>query len=287
MTKKNLNYFFILYLFIICNSCKKEELVLPSYLSVQELKLVTTVAQGSSKHNFKDVWVFVGGNYIGAYEVPFTVPVSTLGTQEVEMFAGIRVNGVLTIAARYALCDSYKNTHNFISQDTIVVKPVFTYSSEVKFPFHENFESLHFFNEERDGDLDTKMVNSGASESFEGANSGLIELSASNPNIETWYDFDRVIPVSTNAVYLEFHYKSDIPFSIGFVAFKQGLFDKKYLNATVLPKGEWTRVYFDFGPILNVSEASSYKIAIAASFKEDLGKAKQRILIDNLKVGHR
>lgn len=56
------------------------------------------------------------------------------------------------------------------------------------------------------------MVNSGASESFEGANSGLIELSASNPNIETWYDFDRVIPVSTNAVYLEFHYKSDIPF---------------------------------------------------------------------------
>lgn len=76
---------------------------------------------------------------------------------------------------------------------------------------------------DRDGDLNTKMVNSGSQDAFEGTNSGLIELTSVNP-FETWYDFDSQ-PISTDPIYLEFHYKSDIPFSIGFISFKGGFFD--------------------------------------------------------------
>lgn len=287
MTKKNLEPFFVLLIFIIFNSCKKEELSLPSYIHVPEIKLSTLASQGSARHNFKDIWIFIDGFYIGAYEVPFTIPVVTDVESEIEMFIGIRENGVLTHPKRYSNCDAYKFKYKFIDKDTLTVIPQYTYVSQVMIPFNENFESLHYFNEDRDGDLNTKMVNSGSQDAFEGTNSGLIELTSVNPFIETWYDFDRKIPISTDPIYLEFHYKSDIPFSIGFISFKGGFFDQKLINATVLPKSEWTRVYFDFREILNSSEATSYKLAITSTFANNIDLPKQRILIDNLKVIHR
>lgn len=285
MIKQNTLLIMLVILFFA--SCKKEEIPVPSYVQVDEIKFATHPNQGSSRHNFKDIWLFINGDYVGAYEVPFKVPVIADGITQIEAFAGIRNNGTLTQPSRYGMCDSYKTQVDLKRDQVTKITPSYTLSADVTTPLIEDFESLHFFNDDKDQDPSTKIVNSGQAEAYEGNNAGLIELTATNSSCEAWYDFARKIPVSPNPIYLEFHYKSDIPFSIGFAGFKSGIYDQKFLNGKVFPKSEWTKVYFDFSELLNTSGDDAFKVAIGAVFQTDIALTKQRILIDNVKVLYR
>ena len=284
---RKLTYFIIPILFFsACEAWDKDETI-PSYLYIAPIQMQVLANQGTANQAFKDAWVFIDSQYVGAYELPAKIPVLSHGRVEVKIFAGIRNNGSITKPIIYPMTDPYISFVDLEEQKTDTVFPIVKYSNGIVFPFIENFDRIHYFNFDKDNNQETKVILSSSSDAFEGSNSGLIELTAARNYLEAWFDYDRPIPYGPNKVYIELNYKSTIPFNIGLVGFKTGEVESQFIDGVVLPKSTWNKVYFDFTDIVNNYKGNAYRIALAGFYINATTIKKQEILIDNIKVLHR
>ncbi len=284
------SYLACLYLFILTGfvSCDLEDEKIPSYLYIEKFTFSVKADEGSAHQNITDGRIYVNGNYYGSYELPAWIPVLEEGVSDILIFPGIRINGMITNATRYTLLNSYQSQLTLEAGKTDTIRPGTSYQDDLVFSVIEDFDHNEFFNKDRDGDSDTKINLSSNVESFEGANSGLIELSNTHSYISEEHGLDLYIPKSGDPIMLELSFKSDIPFAFGFIGHK--VFDgseENLLNALVLPKREWTKIYFDFREIINDSHSDYFHLAVSANFNKDSTPAVQRILLDNIKVIHR
>lgn len=286
MFKKLITLIIPILIFNACEAWDKDETI-PSYLYIAPIQMNVLGHQGTANQAFKDAWVFVDSQYVGAYELPASIPVLNHGRVEVKIFAGIRNNGSITNPIIYPMTDPYITTVELEEQKTDTVFPKVHYSSDIVFPFIENFDHLHYFNFDKDNNQETKVILSSASDAFEGSNSGLIELTSARNYLEAWFDYDRPIPYGPNSVYIELNYKSTIPFNIGLVGFKAGETESQFIDGVVLPKSSWNKVYFEFKDIVNNYKGNAYRVALAAFYINDTTIKKQEIFIDNIKVLHR
>jgi hypothetical protein len=272
-------------LFISCGADQDEPI--PSYLYIKPFAFTTKPNQGTSNQKLIDAWIYVNGVYVGAYELPVHVPVLFSGLCSIKIFPGYRKDGKITLPTIFPIGKEYNTEVDLTIMKTDTISPVTSYEDGLKFPFNENFDGRHFFNQDLDNDVQTKLVLSSGSEAFEGSNAGYIELSETNPLIAVQYDYASPIPSGDIPVIVELHFKSDISFNIGFLGYTGNLLHKNLIVATVFPKKEWTKVYFNFRELINEANSSEYRIAIQANFDPNLGQATQRIFVDNFKVVHR
>ena len=277
--------YFLIIVFMV--SCDGDQEAAPTYLSVQKFSFNVRAGEGTGRQNITDAWVYANGQYIGAYELPAIVPLLANGKTDVRILPGYRQDGRITNAYRYALLQPFETTLFFNDLDTSVVHPYTAYQDGLKFPFVEGFDGAHFLNTDRDNDPETKLQLTGSGDAFEGSRSGVIELTEQHSVITCVYDIERVIPQSPDPIILELHFKSDIPFSIGFIANKGISGEEDLIQANLLPKSEWTKVYFDFREIINLSNAVSYRLAIRANFQANINLTTQRIWLENIKVINR
>ncbi|MBK9107733.1 MAG: hypothetical protein IPM92_04965 [Saprospiraceae bacterium] len=273
--------------FLVLYACDTEQEPAPAYLTVQDFSFQAKPGEGTSRQNITDAWIYVNNQYVGAYELPATIPVLSSGLLEVLIQAGFRKNGRITSPSRYELLEPYQTTALFDPLETTQLAPSTAYQANLDFTFLEEFEGVHFLNIDRDGNSETKILLSTVEDAFEGLRSGVIELTKDRKSLLAVYDIEKVIPQSPDPIILELHFKADIPFSIGFLGNKGALGEDYLINASLLPKKEWTKAYFDFRDIINDSNANGYRLAISANFQEDTAIAIQRILLDNIKVVHR
>jgi hypothetical protein len=284
------NYWTCLCLFILTGfvSCDLEDEKIPSYLYIDKFSFSVKSDEGSAHQNITDGRIYVNGNYYGSYELPAWIPVLEEGVADILMFPGIRINGMITNSGRYTLLNSYQTQFTLDPGITDTIRPATSYQDDIVFSVIEDFDHNEFFNKDRDGDSDTKINLTSNAESFEGANSGLIELSSAHAYISEEHGLDLYIPKSGDQIMLELSFKSDIPFALGFIGHR--VFDgseENLLNALVLPKREWTKIYFDFREIINGSNSDYFHLAVSANFVQDSTPVIQRILLDNIKVIHR
>lgn len=285
MTLKHSKLYFLL-LCIFC-ACDRDDEKIPAYLYIEPFDFNVKIGEGSGSQNLTDVWVYVNDRYYGAYELPCWIAVLEKGIGEVLLLPGYRQDGRITNAFRYQLLNPYQIKLQLDPQITDTIRPATSYQSGLQFSVIEDFEGIHFFNTDRDKDPETKIVLTNTSDAFEGSHSGMITLTKEHPSISAEYILNDPIPQSGDPIILELNFKSDIPFSIGFIAYKNILGEENLIKAGILPKKNWTKVYFDFREIINTSNADYYHLAIAADFQKDSSKAEQQIYIDNIKVIHR
>ncbi|MBK9271728.1 MAG: hypothetical protein IPM48_09010 [Saprospiraceae bacterium] len=264
-------------------NCSDTEEPIPSYIALDQYQVSVLPNQGTALHQFKDVWLFANDQYVGAYELPVRIPILQDSDFVLKVIPGIRKNGVLSEPVRFTFMDPFEQMVAPNPGQIIQVSPVYQYASDIQFPFIEDFDRFHFFNDDRDNNPETAIVLSAPEEAFEGSHSGLIALTAQNPYLYVWYDLQKIIPVTPNRVFLELHYKSEIPFYIGFVGIKANEFDD-LLHGTVLPSKDWRKIYFDFTDITNDAKSDFYKLALAANYIADSSKTEQKIWLDNIKV---
>jgi hypothetical protein len=286
MTKNHYAFSFALCITVLF-SCNTEEEQIPSYIYLDTFTFSVRQHEGSAHQNLTDGWIYVNGNYYGAYELPVKIPVLEEGSSEILVFPGYRQDGRITNTFRYALLEPFKSQITLSPRRTDTIKPSSTYQPGLIFSTIENFDGLHFFTGERDNDVETQITISASSEAFEGTGSGLIELTSAHPFLFVENVIEKVIPQSGDPIILELSFKSDIPFSIGFLGYKDFRGEDNIINAGLLPKKEWTKVYFDFRQLINKSNSDTYKLAITASYHKDTLKPVQRIFLDNIKVIHR
>ena len=276
-----------LFILIGLNSCNLQDEKIPSYLYIDKFTISAKQGEGSAHQNITDGWIYVNGNYYGGYELPVWIPLLEEGNSEVFILPGFRKDGRITNSFKYTFLNSYTTQLTLTPRITDTIRPMTSYQDGLIFSAIENFDHSNHFDIDRDNDADTKLTTTSSTEAFEGSGSGLIELTSAHPYISAENINDLIIPQSGDPIIIELSFKSDIPFSIGLRGYKEFREEHVLINGGVLPKKEWTKIYFDFRDIINNSNSDYYRLAISANFVADSTPAIQRILIDNIKVIHR
>ena len=259
-------------LLIIFSSCSKDQFLTetPSYIHIESVDLETQSFEGSNSQKITDAWVTMDGNFLGAFELPCTIPILTEGEHEFRISSGIKANGISAtriIYPFYEICDlfikdgetyhgSNSNRVNLFRDSTVVLKATTAYKSNIDFLFIEDFEDA--------GEIISTSENSDTSlikvyqDSliFDGYVSGSIHLDNNN-------DFFELISsdfIPLNGIYntsmLEMDYRCNHSFKLG-VAVKSsdsGLINL-YESIQVNPSDDWNKIYINTTYQVNIGSS--------------------------------
>ena len=245
----------ILFCTILLLSCSKDKRLapIPSYLeinnySVQYSNTYTNGGPGTSSHSFSDVEVFVNGDNYGIYPVPCKIPVQLEGEAKIQIYPIIKVNGVSTLRSSYVYMQAFDTILKLNQKEVINLVPRFDYYSGIKFKWAEDFEGSGYSLLGNQLTIDTSFRRI-SSQKFEGGY-GLDMYLPNNVNeITVKSSSPFYIPVNAgNNVFLEFHYKSDLPFQVGTIGNNGEFRSAGGGNPT---NGEWKKLYIYLTSIIN------------------------------------
>lgn len=265
--------------FIACDWINPEE-KLPAYLKVDEFKLTTNNnTQGPNNHNITDAWVYVNGEFIGLFEMPFEIPVLTTGAVTIHIKPGIKNNGIAASRVHYPFYQIWQIDTVLNSMETLHLKPSTSYYSETEFAWKEFFEDPGVT-------IDTSILgNISLSSMYIGSNRvGRIELSDSSDifDAETIAHFDP--PTTNYTTYLEMDYVCNQEFTVGLYLYTSGTLIIQpiiYIN----PIDSWNKIYIDLSYYMQTTEnLEDFQIYFRAV--KDTSIETGEIMLDNLKLLH-
>lgn len=274
--------------FLTCDIINPEESI-PAFLYIEPFTLQTNeLEQGSASEKITEVWVTVNDEFLGAYQLPATVPVLMSGEADLFLEAGIKDNGIGSTPEIYPFYQAYETTITLMPDQTVTVSPTTSYDRNTRFALIEDFETGTTVFQ------DTLLGNSGLqasnTEPFEGNFSGKIQLSTDDPVIElatigTFTDLTDRTPF----VYLEVNYKSDAPVVFG-LAGSSGPGDVNVVfEPGFNPKATWNKIYFNLSGLLATSPYAGHKLALRAFIPTENGQLtlnNATVCLDNIKLVH-
>lgn len=246
----------------------------PFYIHIDSssVSITNPALQGSASSKLQQVWVEVGSNNLGVYPLPSTFPVLVEpGTYKLLIQPGIKNKGISDQRMIYPPLKPYFVDITFNpSIQSYTVNPIYTYKEICNFEMNEGFEFSNNF--------DASMQVITDSNVFEGANSGMLEMSPISG--VTSYTPSLSIPIGKQA-FLEFNYKADKPFSVNMNTVVAGNSSDIQL-VVVDSKKEWNKFYIDISPDISSLNTGSYKFYIK-SYNDDSTQTK-RVYLDNVKL---
>lgn len=257
---------------------KTEEI--PSYLRVSSVSLTTFTGQGSSSHAITDVWVFMDGELIGAFEVPCTIPILAEGNHSFVIRAGIKMNGTTTTRAIYPTYKGWEGDLSLVRGQVITISPNFQYFSGADFVWGEDFDSQGTsFTDSGAVVQNVFHLTSDPAFVFEGARSGYAKLDTDSFDMFIRSEFFTGLFPASSFVYLELNYRCNQPFTVG-VMTKQ--FEYRTVGV-VNANTNWSKIYINLTDALNQAPSSSgYAFFITMRKPDDM--AESFIYLDNIKV---
>lgn len=273
------NYILLLFLGVAFFSCKKQDLEadIPSYIYIDNFTFTTDYAiQGTNSHLFTDAWVYINDEQIGVFELPAKIPILKEGVFNVQVYPGIKENGISQRRSRYLFCEPYQEQILLEPNKLISINPSTKYLSSTQFSWLEDFESISLpftYNS-----ISDTLMNKTTTDVFEGGYSARAFMT---PEMDF---FECITPKLTNlpsfgsTIFMELNFKTNQPVLVGLYADTEqlGLF---YLNVTT----EWRKIYLNFSEAFQSNpNASEYKIFFG--FQNDVGYPE--FIIDNLKIVH-
>ena len=141
LIEKNIWSLFVLSAVVgLFSSCDKD-MSYPVYLQVDSALVTTNYpTQGTASSYVSDVWVTVNGKNMGTYEIPAIIPVIASGPANVQLEAGIKMNGVAVKRPYYPFYTADVRQMQLESKKTYTLTPSFTYEPRTIFEFKEDFE---------------------------------------------------------------------------------------------------------------------------------------------------
>lgn len=275
-----------------CDWINPEEPI-PAFLRIESVELLTGPTEGSDSEKISEAWIFIGGEFLGAFDIPSTIPVYREGEVEVRIEAGIRDNGISSTPDIYPFYAPYREVLTFSAGQTSPVSATVRYRDEARFAFIEDFEAGNSLFRERITGTEQSRIDISEDDPFEGNRMGLIELATDDPFVEiATVPRYRGLLDDGNSVYLELNYRSDTRASFGIVGYR----DNEPLPlgtayaAGFNPSEEWNKIYFNLTETIFTSDVDEVQIVIRAGLplREDGTFAAEsgRIELDNIKLLH-
>ena len=292
---KRIFILFLPYLFLL--GCIKNNPD-PSWISVGTWVLEenpnSVNATGVLTSNISDAWVFMDGELVGVFEVPFKVPILDKGNHTITIYPTVKNNGISATKKIYPFLEPYEINVDLVQNETVSINPVTRYYAGVKF-WIEDFEDSVV--EIADGPSssvtlertnDPSVLNSAINEGYYGR----IQLNSSNDNWvgSTIANSSGTLEMNLprgQEVYLEIDYHNTNQLVTGVLAINSAGFptDNVHvrLNAQEDTEVVWKKIYIDLREIVSASTSAQY---FEFSFKAllDAGDITGEVNIDNIKA---
>lgn len=286
MQAKQIQLFILLVALLVLGiSCNKEEQI-PAYIHIDSFTVTTTGAQGTSSHNITDGWLYVNDQLIGAFEMPFTVPVLFEGSQKIKVMPGIKDNGISDTRVTYPFYETWETTATLQPGFVTTLQPQTTYNSAADFEWLEEFEGAS------PGVCDTAnsdtamLLMTGPGEVFEGFGSGGVYLLPGNNNYLGITCSRYTLPQVGSEIYMEFNYKCNTDFNVGLIVYDQaGIISSQSISLSMRPTTTWKKIYVNLSYEVNASPPNS-KFAIFFSMVRNEELSHSEFFIDNVKLIH-
>ncbi len=269
--------------FIALTSCKKYGPADAAFFIRSGPVTVSTFStQGSGSHKITDLFLYVNGQFQGAYPVGHLMPVVTKNKPvTINVFAGIKNNGISKTRVSWIFYKQIQIDTAAESGVTVERPFTFNYDPNVVFAWVEGF----------DNPVATTIINSPISnaqyqvappsESFEGR-SILLSIPSGTSGLIAQVESSGyyALPRGASNVYLELNYKSNQVFEVGLMG---GSERKPALN--INPSDTWNKIYVQLSDAVSNSPVyDSYKVYFRM-LKTD-GVENPMLYLDNIKLVH-
>lgn len=277
------NLFYILIVFML-NSCQwmYKDPVIPAYIEIPAFSVNVQASQGTASHNITDVWVFVNGKKLGAYELPAKFPVVYVGNSKIEIFAGVKLNGTAATRAIYSFIERFTINMELFPDSVHVINPVSKYMDGLNFEIMENFESVGYVFQETERS-DTSIIKiTDPNHVFEGNASGVVYIDKTRKLFET-KSLETFRPKNAgDYVFVELNCKSDVPFFVGIYS-NHLTMSKQHPVAVITPSKTWKKLYVNLTPtLIREANAVNYNLFIATQLEENTTSGA--LYLDNIKL---
>ncbi|MCS6917405.1 MAG: hypothetical protein RMK52_05500 [Chitinophagales bacterium] len=248
----------------------------PSYVQIASFTFSAGPGQGSSSQRITDVWLYDEADFIGAFELPRTIPVLRSGASSLYLLAGIWDNGISEVRVPYPFYQPDTVLAQLVAGQVTSVTPTFTYRKATRFHFIEDFEAGNLFSF-TGGDT---MLMRQSQEIFEGSYSAALYLDKAARAYEGRSPA-YTLPLG-EPVYVELNYRCDHPFQVGLLGTKQGI-NTYFYKWNINPKPYWNKIYLNLGRDVNEMQADQYHILLRAVL-DTAAFTQAAIYLDNIKL---
>jgi hypothetical protein len=272
----------LLLLPLLFTSCPPDLEVAPAFVTVAGFELTTRPEQGAATTDITEVWAFRGeGEFLGVFPLPARIPVASVGPTDLRFEAGIRQDGRSVTPDIYPFYTAVSRRLDLVSGETTALGILdIAYRDNTVFGFVEGFED--------DGRVFTVRVagDTGIVRQAEvvrsGGDAGAIFLDEQNPLAELASDsFFPGLNVPPINVWLEVDYRSDAPAVFGVIGQQNG-FPVRVFDPGFLPRGEWTKIYFNLSPIVGTANLSEFRVALSTLLNNEADAGT--VYLDNMKL---
>lgn len=277
---------FICLSFSACNIINPKEQI-PTYLRLDPFVFSNPDSSftGSTTYSIPSAWVYVDDIPAGVFDLPCTVPVIMNKTSKIKIIAGVNNQGLKSYVFQYPYYQ-IDTTSLFYNPGKVQdYSPKTRYLSNLSssdFKLKINFEEgLQFKNLGSDTSM---VIEKDPSKVISGQNSGAIYLKSPQKFSESISVNYFELPI--NACYLEFDYKSTLPFQIGLQAEDvEGKIYGEYLSG-FNPKATTNKIYLDLATFTKTNKTyTKFYLKVRSSLEDFDGKYTEGyVLLDNFKV---
>lgn len=279
-------FFYAFILAIVLSACNwinpSEEV--PSYIHIDSIAFSSNSTQGTSSQNITDAWVYIDGKNMGVYEMPCTFPVLKSGTCNVQVFPGIKLDGIAATRAIYPFMKSWSGDFNLKLDSTITISPAVTYTDDIEFEVIEDFESGGVTFSETTLSDTILLRTTEVGEVFEGGYSGKMVVDTYHPQADVKSNDAFVLPQGGAYNFLEINFKTDVVVGVGVIA-NDGTQSVYHPVVGLNPTTTWKKIYINLSPVVS-RETSSYSFYVffRINLPDDMSVAT--FCVDNIKLIH-
>lgn len=249
----------------------KEEI--PAYVQVID-------TSSTNPANIKDVWVYQGNGFQGAYELPAKFPILHKEENSIKLRGGVLRDGISEFREEYPFWKFQNVTASLKDAQTFTIPIQIQYEDSLDYPVKENFEGIGITLLST-SDSDTTLQTD-TTDAYEGQKSGAIYLDANHKNFQITSDTWLSLPRGGAEVWTEVTYKNDVKFKIGLLGNYFGT-EEDYFEIEVNPRSYWNKIYVRLTEEINASpNGSVFKLL----FEGTGDGSSQKILLDDIKLIH-
>ncbi len=261
-----------------CNIINPAEKV-PTYIHVDSFTFNSYLPGVTTSHNIVAVSAYYNNSAIGFFDLPATIPVLADGHGVLELYPVVPVDGLNSINVAYPF---YRiDTFSFDPQPGKIIycHPQTGFTSVTKVNKYSDFSGNTFF--ARWGGNKDLTLASDDSLKFDGTPTGTVVLSAAG---DSSIDSSTIVfPIPAGQAFLEFDYKSEVPFYVGMQGLLGGIVSSQpYYLMGVKPSSTWKKFYINAADFNGQLRADEYRLYLKINLGD--GQTRGRFLIDNIQL---
>jgi hypothetical protein len=267
---------------LIFSQCKKAEV--PAFIHIPAYVFQVRPGEGTANQKITEAWVYNNEQLLGIYDLPAVVPFIQDGNNNIQIFPGIKNNGLSDSRIKYVFCPGFDTIVSVQPGDSVSVTPKFEYFEQAVIE-ELGFESGNFL-VSMPGNNGTFSAITDPNVVFEGTRCGKGVIDASQSRL--YFMRDENLGYSAgNYYFLEMNYSANNKFSVGLLITEGGIETKYFaliINSTQTQNGtpNWNKIYVDFGDLPSKHpQATSFKFFVEM-IPDESGKACE-LYLDNLK----